>query len=167
MGEIKELQVSKKDIILQNLEKIEKWASEGRSNAWICQELGVSKTTFYEVLKDSRDNGTNNLANSIKKGRSGPVKQLEDTMFRSACGFTRMNKKHQKLKRTEYSPDGKKIREWEEMVEYEEEQYYPPDNTAAIFLLKNWGMYANEPVTVAIRQRELELKEKQVEAANW
>ena len=55
-----------------------------------------------------------------------------------------------------------KLREWEEMVEYEESVYYPPDTTAGIFLLKNWANYMNEPRAMEIRKKELELKEKQL-----
>jgi hypothetical protein len=75
-------------------------------------------------------------------------------------------KKHVKLKRIEYE-NGKKLSEYEEMVEYEEEVYYPPDTTAGIFLLKNWGNYMNEPRAMEIRKQELELREKQMKANNW
>ena len=39
--------------------------------------------------------------------------------------------------------------------------------TAAIFLLKNWGRYMNEPVALDLRKKEIELKEKQIEANAW
>lgn len=87
-------------------------------------------------------------------------------MFKSACGFTRKVTKHAKVKHCLYE-NGKKADEWEELVEYEEEQYFPPDTTAGIFLLKNWGAYMNEPATVDLRKKEIELREKQVNAQVW
>lgn len=60
---------------------------------------------------------------------------------------------------------GKK--EWEEMVEYNEVRYFPPDTTASIFLLKNWAGYMNEPATIKLREKEVLLKEKQIEYNNW
>ena len=56
---------------------------------------------------------------------------------------------------------------WNQLVEYEETIYYPPSDTAGIFLLKNWGNYMNEPRAMEYRKKELELKEKQVEAITW
>lgn len=96
------------------------------------------------------------------------VENIENAMYNSAIGYERKVKKYQKLKRILYDEmTGKKTEEYEEMVEYEETQYYPPDNTAGIFLLKNWGNYANEPVTNSLRKEEIELKKKQAEANSW
>ena len=53
------------------------------------------------------------------------------------------------------------------MQEYEETIYFPPDTTAGIFLLKNWAGYMNEPIAMKYRKKELELKEKQVDAQIW
>ena len=85
-------------------------------------------------------------------------------MYTSACGYERKVKKYAKVKRCMYNEYGKKAEEWEEMVEYEETIYYPPDTTAGIFLLKNWAKYMNEPAAMEIRKKEIELKEKQVNA---
>ena len=84
----------------------------------------------------------------------------------SACGYERKVKKYAKVKRVMYD-NGKKAEEWEEMVEYEETIYYPPSDTAGIFLLKNWGNYMNEPRAMEYRKKELELREKQVDATTW
>jgi transposase len=150
---------SKKDIVLNNLDKIKEWLSQGISVDSIAKSLGVSRPTIYKYA---------NLDNiyTIKESREPAIKELENTMFNSACGFERKVKKFVKLKRCEYE-NGKKLREWEEMVEYEETVYYPPSDTAGIFLLKNWSDYMNEPQSLEIRKKELELKEKQVENNLW
>jgi len=152
---------TKKQLILDNLDNIEKWTAEGLTLAQIAKNLGVAESTLYKYKS-----GSTEIKESIKNGRQDCVKVLENTMFTSATGYTRTVKKYQKVKRTLYE-NGKKSEEWEEMVEYEEEQYYPPDNTAGIFLLKNWGRYSNEPLNINIRQKELELKEKQLDANSW
>lgn len=145
-----------KQIINDNLDNIEKWTSSGLTIKQIAANLGISDRTLYrhKLSDDSR------LSQSIKNGRQVAVETLENSMFNSACGYERKVKKYQKVKRCVYE-DGKKAEEWEEMVEYEEVQYYPPDTTAGIFLLKNWGNYMNEPRAMEYRKREVELKEKQ------
>lgn len=155
---------SKKDIVLANMDKIKEWIGQGVSMGTIAKTIGVSKTTLYKHIADT-EQGLNSL-DTVKKYREPAVEQLENTMFTSACGYERTVKKHAKVRRTIYE-NGKKAEEWEEMVEYEETVYYPPDTTAGIFLLKNWGEYANEPVTNTLRRRELELKEKQAESNMW
>jgi len=150
---------SKKNIVLDNLENIKEWLSQGISVDSIAKSLGVSRPTIYKYA---------NLDNiyTIKESREPAVKELENTMFNSAKGYERKVKKYAKVKRCKYE-NGKKAEEWEEMVEYEETIYYPPSDTAGIFLLKNWGNYMNEPRAMEYRKKELELKEKQVDANVW
>lgn len=155
---------SKKDIVLKNMDKIKEWISQGVSMATIAKAVGVSKTTLYKHISDS-EQGLNGL-DAVRKYREPLVEELENTMFKSACGFEYKVKKHAKIKRCTYE-NGKKLEEWEEIVEYEDSQYYPPDTSAGIFLLKNWANYMNEPKAMEFRAKELELKEKQVDAATW
>lgn len=156
--------VDKRELILSNLDKIENWKANGKSIRWICGQLGVSKSLFYNVCKDE----SNGLVDSVKKGKAVAVERIEDAMFNSAIGYTRIGKKYYKVKRIEYDPvTGKKVSEYEEVVEVAEEVYYPPDNTAGIFLLKNWGKYTNEPATIDLRKQELELKKKHMESMEW
>ena len=155
---------SKKDIVVQNMDKIKEWVSQGVPMGTIAKAIGVSKTTLYKHISDS-EQGLNSL-DAVKKYREPAVEELENTMFMSACGYERKVKKYAKVKRVMYD-NGKKAEEWEEMVEYEETIYYPPSDTAGIFLLKNWGNYMNEPRAMEIRKKELELREKQVDATVW
>ena len=155
---------SKKDIVVQNMDNIKEWISQGVPMGTIAKAIGVSKTTLYKHISDS-EQGLNSL-DAVKKYREPAVEELENTMFMSACGYERKVKKYAKVKRVMYD-NGKKAEEWEEMVEYEETIYYPPSDTAGIFLLKNWGNYMNEPRAMEYRKKELELREKQVEANSW
>ena len=151
-----------KALIEANLENIEEWTRQGLTMKQIANNLGISDRTLYRYKTDS----DSQLSQTIKNGRAVAVEELENTMFKSACGYERTVKKCAKVKRCIYE-NGKKAEEWEEMVEYEEVVYYPPDTTAGIFLLKNWGNYMNEPRAMEFRAKELELKEKQVDATVW
>jgi len=156
---------SKKDIVIENMENIKEWIGQGVPMGTIARTIGVSKTTLYKHISES-EQGLNSL-DTIKKYREPAVEKLENTMFMTACGYERKVKKYAKLRRIMYNEHGKKAEEWEEMTEYEETVYYPPDTTAGIFLLKNWGNYMNEPRAMEFRAKELELKEKQVDANTW
>lgn len=151
-----------KKVIEDNLDKIEEWTANGLTMKQIAANLGISDRTLYrhKLSADSQ------LSQTIKKGRQVAVEEIENSMYKSAIGFTRKVKKYAKVKQVIYE-NGKKLKEWEEMQEYEEEVYYPPDNTAGIFLLKNWANYCNEPATIGIRKQELELRKKQVDASIW
>lgn len=153
---------SKKKIVSDNIEKIIEWLSNGMTMESIAKALGVCKTTIYKYLKECGYD-----LDSIKNARFPCVQELENTMFMSAKGYERKVKKYQKVKRCLYNDQGKKQEEWEEMVEYEETQYYPPDTTAGIFLLKNWANYMNEPRAMEMRRKEIELSERKFEASNW
>lgn len=151
-----------KKVIEDNLENIEQWTRDGLTMKQIASNLGISDRTLYRYKTDS----DSQLCQTIKSGRAVAVEQLENTMFMSATGYERKVKKYAKVKRCIYE-NGKKADEWEEMVEYEETVYYPPSDTAGIFLLKNWGNYMNEPRAMEFRAKELELREKQVDATTW
>ena len=155
---------SKKEIVIENMDKIKEWIGKGVPMGVIAKNIGVSKTTLYKHINES-EQGLNSL-DTIKKYRQPAVDKLEAVMFESACGYERKVKKFAKIKHCLYD-NGKKADEWEELVEYEETQYYPPDTTAGIFLLKNWAGYMNEPRAMEYRKKELELKEKQVDAQIW
>lgn len=154
----------KKTVITENAEKIKEWLGQGVPMGTIAKALKISKTTLYKHIGEL-DGGIDGL-DAIKKYREPAVENLENTMYMSACGFERTVKKYAKLKRITYE-NGKKANEWEEMVEYEETVYFPPDTTAGIFLLKNWAGYMNEPAIADLRKKELELKEQQIKANSW
>lgn len=152
--------VSKRDTVIENLDKIKEWLSQGVTMKTIAAELGMSKQTLYVHL-NSID------SDAIKKAREPAVEALENSMFNAALGGKVTLKQYVKTKHIEYNENGKKAREWEEVQEVEVEEYIKQDTTAGIFLLKNWGNYMNEPRAMEIRKKELELKEKQVDANVW
>ena len=111
----------KKDEICKHKADIEKWAAEGLTMGQIAKKLGVSESTLYKYKAELPE-----LSETVKKGRREAVAELENMAFKAAKGYTITVTKHQKVKRIEYE-DGKKKLEKEEMVEYEEEVYFPPN----------------------------------------
>lgn len=152
---------SAKKIIKENLNRIEKWVASGLSMKDIAHNLGISERTLYKYKAEDPQ-----FMQTVKKARQVAVEILENTMFKSATGFIQTVKKYEKVKRCTYK-DGRKLKEWEEIVELEVEEYFKPDITAGIFLLKNWGNYVNEPRVLEIRQQELELQKKKLEDSEW
>lgn len=152
---------SAKQIIKDNLNRIEKWVASGLSMKEIANNLGISERTLYKYKATDQQ-----FMQTVKKGRQVAVEILENTMFKSATGFTQTVKKYEKIKHCNYK-DGKKLKEWEEVVAIEVEEYFKPDITAGIFLLKNWGNYVNEPKVLEIRKQELELAKKKLEESEW
>lgn len=152
---------SAKKIIKDNLDRVEKWVASGLTMKEIAKNLGISERTLYKYKATDPQ-----FMQTVKKGRQVAVEILENTMFKSATGFTQTLKKYEKLKRCTYK-DGKKLKEWEEVVELEVEEYFKPDITAGIFLLKNWGNYVNEPKVLELRREELELQKKKLEDSEW
>lgn len=153
---------SKKDIILDNIENIKKWSKDGLTMAQMAHNLGIAPSTFYKYKS-----GIAEFKETVKKGREEAIKQLENAMYKNALGYEIKVKRYAKLKRCEYNENGKKKKEWEELVEYEDTEIVKADTTAAIFLLKNWAKYANEPRAIDVREKEMELKEKQAEENTW
>ena len=152
---------SAKNIIKDNLKKIENWVASGLSMKEIAHNLGISERTLYKYkAKDAQ------FMQTVKNGRQVAVEILENTMFKSATGFMQTVKKYEKVKRITYK-DGKKLKEWEEIVELDVEEYFKPDITAGIFLLKNWGNYMNEPRALELREKEIELQKQKIEDSGW
>ena len=127
----------------------------------IAKNLGISERTLYKYKATDAQ-----FMQTVKKGRQVAVEILENTMFKSASGFVQSVKKYEKVKRCTYK-NGKKLKEWEEIVELEEEVYFKPDVTAGIFLLKNWANYMNEPRALELREKEIELQKQKIEESGW
>lgn len=152
---------SAKKIIKDNMKRIEKWVASGLSMKEVAKNLGISERTLYKYKSDDAE-----FMQTVKNARQVAVETLENTMFKSATGFTHILHKHEKLKRCIYK-DGKKLKEWEEVVEYDEEVYFKPDMTSAIFLLKNWGNYLDNPKLMELRKEEIELQKKKIELSEY
>ena len=148
-------------VIAPRIEEVKEWIRQGKTDKECAELLGITPRTFSK-----HKNSISSFSSIIEKERAPKVEELESSIFSSAVGFTKTIKKAMKVKKTEYI-SGKKFLETEEIKYYDEEIYIPPNVTAAIFLLKNWGDYVNDPQILALKKRELELKEKIAECNNF
>ena len=117
----------------------------------IAQYLGVGYSSWCDYK-----NKYSELSDSLKKGRETLVFELKSTLIRKAKGFQYSEKKVIKER-------GKIVRE-EEYI-----RSSLPDVAALNLLLKNYDKdnWSNDPQILELRKKELELRERQVEANEW
>lgn len=157
--------ISKYDTMVKPyLDKVEEMART-MTDEQIARSLGVGKSSFSTYKKNQPE-----LLESLKKGRQNLVSDLRSALIMKAVGFTKTTKKAMKCKVVDYDPQtGKRLQEREDLVEYEQEDYFPPDTAALNLALKNYDKekWANDPQMLDVRKKELKLKEKQIEQNDW
>ena len=117
----------------------------------IAEHLGVGYSTFMEYKKQFPE-----LTEILKKGRQNLVAELRSALIKKAKGY-------------EYT-ETETTSEYGEITKVvEKNKKYPPDVAAINLLLKNYDKenWANDPQALEIRKKELELRERQVEANEW
>lgn len=107
------------------------WARDGLSEEQIAHNMNVAYSTF-RAWKEK----FSALSAALKKGKEVVDIEVENALYRKALGFKETVKKPVKVKRVDYK-DGKRCKEYEEVVQAEEEIFVPPDTAAQIFWLKN------------------------------
>lgn len=144
------------EVIIPRLEEIKKLLAKGTSEKEIAKYLGISYTTWKTHKRK-----ITSFSSLVKESRGTPVEDLEQSMFKSALGFTKKIKKAMKLKEVIYE-NGKRLKETERIEFYEEEIYIAPSSSCAQFLLKNWAKdrYSNNPAELEIKKKEFELNKK-------
>jgi len=103
----------------EGLIKIEGWAKDGLTEEQIAHNMGIGSSTLRKWKNDYVA-----ILAALKKGKEVVDREVENSLHKRANGFT------QKVKKVRFGRDG-------EMIEYEEEIYFPPDPTSMIFWLKN------------------------------
>lgn len=154
--------------IKPNFRKIEQLLQKGHTERQVAESIGIAYSTWCKYT--SEKDGKAEFIELIKKSREKPVDELINAMYRSGKGFKTTIKKYQKCRRVEYDPmTGKKCAEYDELVEYEEEIYIPPNFQSGKFLILNWGKdlgYSSEPAMLALKREEFEHK-KEMDENNW
>lgn len=110
---------------------LQAWARDGLTDEQIAKNIGINVKTLW-TWKNTYDP----ICKALKKGKEVVDIEVENALFKKALGFKETVRKPQKVKRVMYK-NGKKEREWEEIIEAEEDVFVPPDTTAQIFWLKN------------------------------
>lgn len=113
--------------------RIEGWARDGLTDEQIAHNMGISRKTLAEWKNKYAP-----IGDALKNSKEVVDRIVENALFKKACGYTVQVKKPMKVKRVTYDEvTGKKIEEYEEVVQTVEEVHVPADTTAQIFWLKN------------------------------
>lgn len=123
----------------------------------IADTLGIAYSTFRRY-KDEHEQ----LKAALKNGRKDLVLTLKSTLIQKALGFDYIETKTIKELNVETG-------ELEITKEEINRKRALPDVAAANLLLKNYDSenWANDPQMMKLREKELELREKQIEENNW
>ena len=117
----------------EGLIKIQGYVRDGMVDRELAEAMGISRQTLNAWKKKYPA-----LAGVIKCGKEVADRKVENALFEKCTGKTVLLKKPIKIKRVEYDENtGKKIRETEEIVTAETEEYVPADTKAIQFWLIN------------------------------
>jgi hypothetical protein len=143
------------ECVKPHLKQIAKWKRVGATDEQICEQLSISKTSFYEYQKQYAE-----FADAIKKGKTELVMDLRGELARIAFKHTLETKK-QYIKQDEET--GNKT-QYTEITTKEVDG----DIAAINLLLKNLDdNWSNDPQNLALRKQELELRKAIAEANNF
>lgn len=117
----------------EGLLRLEGWARDGLTDEQIAHNIGIHRDTLIQWKKKYPD-----IADTLKKAKDVVDREVENALFKKACGYTVELRKPMKVKRVVYNEEtGRKLEEYEEVVDTVEEVHVPADTTAQIFWLKN------------------------------
>lgn len=117
----------------EGLLRLEGWARDGLTDEQIAHNIGIHRDTLIQWKKKYPD-----IADTLKKAKDVVDREVENALFKKACGYTVELRKPMKVKRVIYNEEtGRKLEEYEEVVDTVEEVHVPADTTAQIFWLKN------------------------------
>lgn len=147
---------SKVDLIRNNIEQIKKWKQLGATDDQIAEQLGMSRSTWYEHMKNNPD-----LSDAVKRGVEDFVMDLRGELARQAFKHTLVTTKVYR----------KVDLETKHMTEYTETTTKEVDgNIGANHLLQknldpenwkeNWDNYE-------FRKKELEIRQQMADNAGF
>ena len=113
---------------------VEEYAKGGLNDKQIAENLGISKTTYFDYIKKYPD-----FSNALKRGRVPANRNVENAMYKNACGYT-ATELHEEYEFIDIfdknkKPTGKtkRILRRRKVVTKD----FRPDNTSGIFWLTN------------------------------
>ena len=137
------------DYVKARFSEIEVWISKGLNEKQIFTNLGIGKTTWSKYK-----NKYSELKDLIKRGRTGQVHEVENSLYKNATGYY-------------YHTDGAmkvKDKEGNESVQiYTLKKFKPPETGAIAFFLKNKarGEYMDNPNMIEIKREELKIRKSE------
>lgn len=122
------------------LDKIEGWLRKGATEKEVAANLHISWSTLKLYLKRGRDGEDpySALSDLFVRACEEPDDKVEASLFKLATGYHETVQKKFKVKRAVFDPHtGRKIEEYEELVDGEEQVYVPANVNAQTFWLAN------------------------------
>lgn len=126
--------------VLPYLDKISQWAKDGATAKEIAGKLKIAYSTFRKYLDDGEkgDERYSALSAAYAQACEVPDDEVEAALYKRSTGYTARVAKTFKVKVTEFDEHtGRKIREYEKLVEGYDEVHVPADTNAMIFYLVN------------------------------
>lgn len=127
-------------VALPRLGEIAAWVAMGTDEKEVAGKLGVAYSTLRQWLSKGKrgQEPYKQLSDAFLPAQDGANEQVKAALFRKANGYNADVTKHYKLRRTEYDPEtGRKVGEYEELVETTESVHVPADTQAMMFWLAN------------------------------
>ena len=138
------------------LSEIAEWRKNGVEIGKIADEVGVARSTFNLYIAKHKE-----LSDIIKNCTSELIDKLHGALTKKATGF-----QYEETKKIyERDESGQLVHVRTEVTT----KTSPPDVAAINLALKNFDRenWSNDPQALELKRRELELKEKQLEANDW
>lgn len=156
-----------------HLDDITEWRKD-LTEVQIAKRLGIGKTAFGTYKKNYPE-----LAEALKKGERDLVSEFRSALVKKALGFhyteTKVVKEevrwsddmYERLIEAGFTPA--EIKQAKLIRTEISEKYASPDVAAINLGLKNYDKknWANDPQTLELKKKELELREKQIENNSW
>lgn len=123
----KKEKVGRKNAYLTKIEprlfEIKCWARDGLIDKEMFKRLDVSQATFYKYLKQKEE-----FREALDITKDVADYRVVDSLHDATQGTIKKVKKNIKVRRIEYNEiTGKKVREYDEIVQVEDEVYTPPN----------------------------------------
>lgn len=136
--------------VAPRLEEIRDWCRNGATDEEIAKRLRISYSTFKQYK-----NEFSAFSAILKESKEIVDAKVENALLERTIGGRVLLKRPFKVKKS-FFEDGKKVREVEEIVYADYEEYIIPDTTAQIFWLKNRrpDKWREKPVDNSEDQRE-------------
>ena len=134
--------------------EIDKWLNQGATERQVAQRLGIAYSSFNDYKNRFPD-----FLELLKRKRVGMIDDLKGALYKRAMGY-----EYKETTTSIRMMEGKEIRVVEEKTKHQ-----PPDVGACHLLLKNLDeeWHNDDFKTLQMKLKELELKQKQVEANVW
>lgn len=117
--------------VAPRLEEVKDWVRNGATDEEVAIRLGINPDTLYTYKKKFSE-----FSETIKKGKEIFDSEVENALYERCLGGKVSLRRPFKVKRTIFN-NGKRVREEEEVVMADYEEYVIPDTIAQIFWLKN------------------------------